>query len=197
MQKKYDHLLFPILNEVGGTGRDLIKVVLGFVDRNTDFFKEKNATAKKTFQEMKLMKEETKNPPPSSTVKNEPIYEFEFSREDTQELFENNRKNVKTKEVQAKSEDLSCHDCQKSDANCNFPGDKINELLKNCSHAHSTMPPPPNSPQGGRNLDIVSPVQGTQYPTSPLSTRVRLLAKRKLFKESKLPGNKCKKTDEK
>ena len=121
MQKKYDHLLFPILNEVGGTGKDLLKVVLGFVDRNTDFFKEKNAKAKKTFQEMKLMKEEAKNPPVSSSFGKSlrEQWEDEFwedylaeKEKEKENAYKQPNKSVKKKEDRKSLLGYSCKDCE-------------------------------------------------------------------------------------
>ena len=87
-----------------------------------------------------------------------------------------------------------------------FPSEDTQKLFENRKNANvsvkikeeqagfSTMRPP-NSPQRCGSLDIVPPIQNTQYPISPLSARVRLLAKRKLFEEKKLPDDKCKKSE--
>ena len=155
-KEKFDRMLMSILVQKKASIPDFMDVIIDFMKRRTEFGLAEPQQAKSMILDV-LQK--------SSTVKNEPINEFDFPREDTQELFENNRKNanisVKIKEEQA---------------------------------GFSTMPPP-NSPQRCGSPDIVPPIQNTQYPISPLSARVRLLAKRKLFEENKLPDNKCKKSE--
>ena len=182
-----DVALLNVLKQVGGNPDDFLKIVLSFLNRKTNYFKPANlALPAQTSTTINSTKEHSvsKSRKPNESLNNS----FDdFPTQDTQELFERNRKQanvpVKKKEERSKLSGFSCRECRDYYQNTNMPQDKVCELIQNCSRHRATIPPPINSPIEWLRTEFVSPDKSTQYDTSPLPTRARLRAKKKLFEE--------------
>ena len=170
-----DLALLNILKQVGGKPDDFLKIVLSFLNRKTNYFKPTNLALPVQTSTTTNSAEEH-----SVSTSRKPITSLnnsfdDFPTQDTQELFERNRKQanvpVKKKEERSKLSGFSCRECKDYYKDSNLPQDTVLELIQNCSRHRATIPPPINSPIEWLRTDFESPDKPTQYDTSPLPTR--------------------------